>query len=808
MIIRGVRVHPFGGLADRSIELAPGLNVVLGANEAGKSTLFNAVRTCLFVPTRLSKPNFARLIAPYLPAAGGDFLQVDLELGVPDGVARLSRRWGSAPFSSLHLPEGATISDESGIQERLSRMLPASPSTVANILMIHQWQLLESMEAMRSTAKESLADLSDVIRRTLLNVGGVSPDRFLARLDELHAAAFTHWDALHHGPEGNRGIENPWKKEIGTILRAWYDQEAARSAWKKSLAFEGGVDAVNAQLRAVSGALSAREAFVTAHTEAARDARERRTEESELGRVLAESEAFRAAWREWPVVAHAAEQLRAEVVTAEAARAPLERELKEAQRGEQSRGLRERHARVTRLATAVDAARAALESVPQLDAKALSEIRAASLSYERLHAQAEAQGLSVTIAGRSAVALVIQEDAEPEKKTTLEAGATARARAGDRMRISHPDMEIVIQAGGDAHARAEKTSSAKQALDELCARHGVADPSAAEEAARRYESLAAELVSAQRNLGSELAGDSAKGLSEQVAALGPVEETHPLAVLAAEHATMVAQGQAREKELAGLTTRLESWERMHGSQDGLLDRLAEAKSRENELRARIAKLAPVPKEFAEVGAFLKEFETAQSDCTSLRVELRGLQVRKEELEKTGPDQSAEELARLVKDAEEAFRACLRRGEALGRIATQARGLLGKDTDSLYDGMRVRLEEILSAITGGKHARVSLSGALPATVADEKGASLSWEQLSAGTRDGLGLALRLAMADFFLGSADGFLLMDDPLVDMDPERQKRAAEALRSFAATRQLILFTCHPSTAASLEGRVVTLAG
>jgi DNA repair protein SbcC/Rad50 len=471
--------------------------------------------------------------------------------------------------------------------------------------------------------------------------------------------------------------------------------------------------------------------------------------------------------------------------------------------------LRDRFARVMRHSAAAETARQAFETAPRLDAKTLSEIRAASLSYERLRAQIEAQGLSVTVAGRGSVSLVVQEDYAPEKQTNLGAGDVARIQAGGRIRIVHPDMEIEVRAGGnDAQGRAEKDSAAKQTLDALCAHHGVADTAAAEEGARAYEALAAELLSAQRTLASELAGDTVKALSDQIAALGPESETRPAAVIAAEHATAVAQGQTHAKALAELAVRIAEWGRVYGTQDGLLDRLGQAKAREQELEARIALCAPVPKEFAEVGAFLKEFETAQADLARLRVELRGLQVRKEELAKTGPDQSAEELAVLAKDAEEAFQACLRRGEALDRIRTEARRLLGAGDTGLYDGMRVRLEEILSRMTGGRHARVSLAGALPAAVADAGGAPLSWEQLSAGTRDSLSLALRLAMADFFLGDADGFLLMDDPLVDMDPERQNRAAEALRSFAATRQLILFTCHPTTAAMLGGHGVILEG
>jgi len=35
VIVRRLRVHPFGFFADREITFQPGLNVILGPNEAG-----------------------------------------------------------------------------------------------------------------------------------------------------------------------------------------------------------------------------------------------------------------------------------------------------------------------------------------------------------------------------------------------------------------------------------------------------------------------------------------------------------------------------------------------------------------------------------------------------------------------------------------------------------------------------------------------------------------------------------------------------------------------------------------------------
>jgi len=49
-------------------------------------------------------------------------------------------------------------------------------------------------------------------------------------------------------------------------------------------------------------------------------------------------------------------------------------------------------------------------------------------------------------------------------------------------------------------------------------------------------------------------------------------------------------------------------------------------------------------------------------------------------------------------------------------------------------------------------------------------------------------------------------MDDPLVDLDPDRQSKAAEAIKDFAEDKQLILLTCHPSHAKLLGGHQIEL--
>ena len=104
MILAKLYLSPLGAFSRKLLEFTPGMNVVLGPNEAGKSTLFNAARLVLLVSTDLGKRDRERLIGPYLPVTGGDFVRVAVEFHKGGEVFKLTRRWGNDPSSKLDLP--------------------------------------------------------------------------------------------------------------------------------------------------------------------------------------------------------------------------------------------------------------------------------------------------------------------------------------------------------------------------------------------------------------------------------------------------------------------------------------------------------------------------------------------------------------------------------------------------------------------------------------------------------------------------------------------------------------------------------
>ncbi len=106
------------------------------------------------------------------------------------------------------------------------------------------------------------------------------------------------------------------------------------------------------------------------------------------------------------------------------------------------------------------------------------------------------------------------------------------------------------------------------------------------------------------------------------------------------------------------------------------------------------------------------------------------------------------------------------------------------------------------ITLGEYAGISPSsepGALEVLTAKKEPRLVT--QLSRGTREQLFLAMRLALIHERGREAEPLpVLMDDILVNFDPDRARAAASAVLSLAGDHQILFFTCHPHTARIFE--------
>jgi uncharacterized protein YhaN len=113
--------------------------------------------------------------------------------------------------------------------------------------------------------------------------------------------------------------------------------------------------------------------------------------------------------------------------------------------------------------------------------------------------------------------------------------------------------------------------------------------------------------------------------------------------------------------------------------------------------------------------------------------------------------------------------------------------------------------LFSMITSGRYPRlISPPGESQIHVEDQNGQRTTLSQLSRGTAEQLYLALRFGLIKEFSRRSEALpVIMDDILVNFDPQRAELACRAIGELAEKNQVILFTCHPETVKLLRAQV-----
>jgi uncharacterized protein YhaN len=107
------------------------------------------------------------------------------------------------------------------------------------------------------------------------------------------------------------------------------------------------------------------------------------------------------------------------------------------------------------------------------------------------------------------------------------------------------------------------------------------------------------------------------------------------------------------------------------------------------------------------------------------------------------------------------------------------------------------QRFFSSFTTGRYKRIfSLPGENRIAVEDQTGKRKDTSELSRGTIEQLYLALRFGLVLEFAARAEPMpVIMDDILVNFDPDRAREACRALGELSKEQQVLLFTCHPET-------------
>jgi len=141
-----------------------------------------------------------------------------------------------------------------------------------------------------------------------------------------------------------------------------------------------------------------------------------------------------------------------------------------------------------------------------------------------------------------------------------------------------------------------------------------------------------------------------------------------------------------------------------------------------------------------------------------------------------------------------------------RVLRIANGLMRTALDSYIDedhpaAIR-RASELFGRITDGFYTSLALDEKrMSITVEDATGVWKTPDQLNGAAAEQLYLCMRMGIVDAFTKhKAPLPIIMDDMLVNFDPDRARRMGEVLNEMSAETQILLFTCQPHTVDLLQ--------
>jgi exonuclease SbcC len=415
-----------------------------------------------------------------------------------------------------------------------------------------------------------------------------------------------------------------------------------------------------------------------------------------------------------------------------------------------------------------------------------------------LQAALQAGNLSLTFHAREALDVTTQKDMEKSLDQHLSAGKGITVEAAGKIEIRHPKWSLEVYSGrGEFKKVAEQYEQAQSSHVQLLEELKVTSVEEAVETSKRYEDQRTTAETARAVYEHELGNDTFKDLEtacgENPDSPPPREQSQVLETLVEKRSRL----QNLHSELEEIRGSLENLKERYGSKETLFARIAELGGTKREIAEKIAGLAPLPEGYTDAQTLLDHFSELTQELQLLTQRRIRLESDYRNAEASLPDESSEETAQRMGEVREQFNGQLKKAEVLVRIQKTTGELLAELDGGVYEPFIALVSHNLAILSDERYRDVAADQVLPGGVIRRDGKTLTYDLLSAGTKDLFALAVRLAMAEFFLVGREGFLLLDDPLVDLDPQRQKRAGEILAEFASKRQLVIFTCQPIHAA-----------
>jgi uncharacterized protein YhaN len=243
---------------------------------------------------------------------------------------------------------------------------------------------------------------------------------------------------------------------------------------------------------------------------------------------------------------------------------------------------------------------------------------------------------------------------------------------------------------------------------------------------------------------------------------------------------------------------------MSEKQEDLGYRRRECECAEESLDKIDADLAALPADAPDrLTALGNEVTELESELQRARKEYGDHETAARTLLELGPYTSLATAEERVQQLETDLAAETLRLNSIRRLKTIVDEAKAKALEGIAVPVEERATAMLEGIVGRPFARIRLGGGMELASVQPQGCagSAPVEQMSAGEREQIYFATRLALAEVLTQGGRQVLVLDDPLVNTDGERLPRVLELMKQRSHRLQFVILSCHPERYLELPG-------
>lgn len=802
MYIKSYRSDRFAGIKDMELDFIDGLNIILGPNESGKSTIINGMYSALFKDINIKRNNNKDIEFSYkfMPRSEGDTIDSSLVLRTEEGDYSIKRQWGEDKSVKLRTPEDNIIRNSEGVEKTLKEILVFGETTYSNIVFAKQEDLNSVLQNILEDSSFK-REIGDLLRRALMELDGVSVEKIEESIDEELDSIHGRWDIEKSYPQNNRGVHNPYVNGLGSVIKSYYKKEELKIKMDKANRSEKDFENISNELSKIEDLrieyLSEKDKLEALEE----DINKRSILELQIETLGKDLEELMDIVKKWPNMEEEIDLLEREKSELEEEKLNLEQDKTNLLKLDKRIELENKLKKIEKTYEEIEELEEKLKEIPKIEIEDIRKLEKLDMKIKTLEVSLNA-GELVAILNRKDIPISISKDFEDIEEFSL----GENVKAENSIKVIGKEFEFEIKIGERDFEKINlEMKELKEKFREKLNNLNIANLEEGKINREKIESYNREINYLHEDI-KRLLGENDLGKFKS-----ELKELEKIKIEKSEDELNRELNDIKEKEIRIISERnlkkaqLKDWIERYEDFESVFSIVGENSFNVKSKKSQLQKLKSLPEEFESVEEFKERLSFLKGELDRIQGEVKYLNEKYYEMKNELLDETYEELKLQSIDLENEFERHLNRGKKLLRIKEEFQKTKNRMISNPLEPLIKEFSDILAIITEGKYSTPNIEETFEINL-ENNGKIIPFDLLSAGTYDSVSLALRFALLKYLYDGEDGFLILDDPLVDLDPRRKQEAISLIKEFAKKYQIIFTTCSPETAKKLGGNLIEL--